>query len=381
MYFCLAAELSPFACPNDVRRPHRRGVRSFGCLSAAPNGQKNQATASKERPLTVRNHRRWGSFILALICAHFTLSYVGNHDSTFSLIDYADGKAAAPFRYRVLCAWAMRALMRPPHWNSLAAHSGFFVGRPDKLAVAVIVFPCILASVWLTRRTVTLLAGERTGLVAACLLLYMSYFSLCDNYVLAFLEPYDVPAMLAFCACLYALVADRMWLFYAVFVVGTLNRETTVFLIPLLFLWRRRLSWHALPLLAIWGAEKAWLHHYVAAAGAEIFDLKIGYNLKEMIKPQMWPALASPFGFLWALFLWRFRVIREQPIAVATAGLLALWVAGMVVVGQLNEVRIYTEMNALMAPCVAMILCTQEKPGKSEDGVSTATGGWICSDT
>jgi hypothetical protein len=325
--------------------------------------------------------KRWPWLILILACAHFTLSYVGGHYSCFNLMDYVKGTGWTPYQYRVLCAWMMRGLLHTPHWYATANHTLFFAGHPEKMAIAVIVLPCILASVWLTSRTVTLMAGELYGFIAACLLLYMSYFNLCDNYVFAYLEPYDVPSLLVFCASLYALVTNRVWLFYPLFVVGTLNRETTIFLVPFLLLFRRNWAWHAIPLIAIWFGEKSWLHHHFALnprdpSGADLFMLRIGQNLRDIVKPHMWGALASPFGFLWPVFLLGFRRIRNLPLARATAGVLVLWVAGMLMVGQITEVRIFTEMSALMAPCVALILAsviqsqasvnTSSEPGREE---------------
>lgn len=292
--------------------------------------------------------REWGyQAVLLLACAHFTLSYVAGRIPLFSMTDYASGRVGGPFQYRILCAWIIRWMMHLPHWNEIAARSQFFT--PDKLAVAVIVFPSIVGAVWFTERTGKALMGN--GILAAALLLYMAYFAVDLNYTLAFLEPYDVPALFFFAAMVYALVTDRPWLFVLAFLVGTLNRETTILLLPLLLVWRWR--WTALALAASWAVEMFLIHWSVR--GHSAFYLRLSYNLRELVKPHMWPALASVFGFLWPLFLLRFEDI-DRRLARGTLAVLILWIFGMLLVGNLNEVRVFTEPIALMAPCIAMLI-------------------------
>jgi hypothetical protein len=210
--------------------------------------------------------------------------------------------------------------------------------------------------VWIAYCTGARLIDERGGIIAAALLLYMAYFAVGLNYTLAYLEPYDVPSLFFFAVAVYALVADQVWLFSIAFLVGTLNRETTILLLPFLLAMRgRRSLWVAGVLLISWWGELHLIHqHFAGAHGG--FAPHLGYNLREIVKPQMWPAIASVFGFLWPIFFFRFRDIEHRRLAHGTMAVLALWLAGMLLVANLNEVRVFTEPIALMAPCIAFCL-------------------------
>ncbi len=84
-------------------------------------------------------------------------------------------------------------------------------------------------------------------------------------------------------------------------------------------------------------------------------QLHLIYNLHELLRPQQWPLLASIFGFLLPVLLLGFSYIRDRRIAVGCALMLPLWCAIMLVTGVLIEIRIFTEMNSIVALALALI--------------------------
>jgi hypothetical protein len=145
---------------------------------------------------------------------------------------------------------------------------------------------------------------------------------------LSFLLPYDLPA-LAFCAAsLLCVLRGRWYLLCAVFVLATLNRETS-YLIVLLVLFRWYLGGERGPALlvagvlaAIWLALKLALVFWFwpASGGLVISGLRIAYNFAVLAKPWQWPAL-WPLILPVAVSAWGCRVADARPWAItASAG-------------------------------------------------------------
>jgi hypothetical protein len=84
-------------------------------------------------------------------------------------------------------------------------------------------------------------------------------------------------------------------------------------------------------------------------------DLKLWQNLGFLVKPQHWPAFASVFGFtLPIVFVYR-RYLKPDFL---TRGLIviALWLALMLFVGVLIEIRIFGELISYMSVALGVIV-------------------------
>lgn len=109
------------------------------------------------------------------------------------------------------------------------------------------------------------------------------------------------------------------------FAVGTLNKETTCFLVLILLVvegtrlyqkgkaaswWKLAIS--AVVLTAVWASLYHFSMHYFSAHPtlAEPYHWKS--NLRALLVPWQWPQLPSTFGFLWLPFIFGFRWIRHQ---------------------------------------------------------------------
>lgn len=206
----------------------------------------------------------------------------------------------------------------------------------------------------------------------------MSYFNLAPHWGLDYTLPYDTPSLFFFCLGLYLIVDRRWWMYYILFPIAVLNRETICFLTVFFLVWewfrssaeasgrvqsagRRvmRLAPHALIQAAIWLAIKVFLAHRFIANPAEdkglVFAGHLAYNLHELVKPQQWPMLLSICGFLLPAMWMGRRWIQCKGMSWGCGIMMGLWFLGMMKVGVIVEIRVFSEWTAFAVPALALI--------------------------
>jgi hypothetical protein len=308
--------------------------------------------------------------LLLLICTHFCLAYVQNDHSFLNLDEYIRGQAKLPYQYRVLMVWVMRFGVRIPYLDRICAHLPAALRDPRITVLFAAAWISLAGSVLLTWRSLTLLTSNcEYSRWASLLVVYMAYFHFPLVFGPAYLLPYDLPSLLFFCGCVYAVISRRLIFFYLFFIPGVFNRETicmaTAFL--LIWEWQRSRAARAMPALAIhiffqcmlWLGIRLYLRHLfpgnVPEVDSEHFYYKLGYNLHEIIKPQQWPVLLSVFGFTLPLVLaWRKRM--KNAAMQGELYLVAAWFAIMMLTGVIVEIRIFAELISYMALAVGLIV-------------------------
>jgi len=163
---------------------------------------------------------------------------------------------------------------------------------------------------------------------------------------------------------MYLIYFQRPWgWFAAVFCVATINRETTLLLLPLYllngavedgrFAWKRVLRARSLavvsPLLVFWIAWQTFVHHLFAHNGSEFYP-RIDWNVKSLLAPLAWPQLLSAGGYL-LLFVVAMRRRIADPRLRAW-----LWLVFMFVYGILIETRVFGELIPLIVCATAVIV-------------------------
>jgi len=213
---------------------------------------------------------------------------------------------------------------------------------------------------------------------------------LAPGWGLNYSYPYDVPSLMFFCVGVYLVVTERVWLYYLMFPLAALNRETICFLTVFFAIWsleriRERdgkvtgknaapAAVHVLAQAALWTVVKLSLAHAFAnnfvdkigpATGA-LFNIRLRFNLHALIKPQQWPVFLSCCGFLLpALWLQR-RWIRYPAISRACAIILPLWFAGMMIVAVIPEIRVFSELSAFVVPALGLIVHNRFRAARAE---------------
>jgi hypothetical protein len=192
---------------------------------------------------------------------------------------------------------------------------------------------------------------------------------------------YDT-ASVAFFTLGLALVLRREWRwYYPLFVVATLNRETTCFLTvayALVALGRERprvILGHVVAQAALWLALKAGLHALYLANPP--MDLGTGGLFANQIArtgrilttvPGLIYLFFIPMGGAGAIALLFLRRVQDARVR-RLLGVVPLFFLGMMVVGELLEVRIYGEL----IPIVAVTLLLQFRSIMAEAVGATST--------
>jgi hypothetical protein len=177
------------------------------------------------------------------------------------------------------------------------------------------------------------------------------------------LLPSDIWAVMLFTAGLNAAWRRNWTLFYCVFLIGALNRETIIFLTVaylLAFSSRQHLlttSGHAIAQLAIWLAVKSSLYlAFLDHAGKGVFETQWQRNLRALTTfNDDSVKIACAFGLIWTLIplAWP-HLPREYK---RLLWVILPFVGSMAVVAVLAETRIYSELVPLIAAPALLALC------------------------
>lgn len=252
-----------------------------------------------------------------------------------SLERFVAGTAEAPFAYRVLMPWAMRGLSSLNGTNDLVLTD---VG----LRVLALFSLMLLLRRWMHHFVQPLLADVSPLLLGV--LLPSSF----DWY-----WPYDFVGVVFWTACLLAMVEQRYRLYLVLLVIGTLNRETTAFLIGVFAAtrWRvlgprRTLLWAAAQSAAIL-AVLIGLRLAIRPHGGELLEIHLLENLQFFMGGnhiglfENWMLVLSTMGFIWVLAVWRWKT-KSAFLKRACWTLPAVAVATLVA-GRVAETRIWNE--------------------------------------
>lgn len=343
------------------------------------NRSQTSTSTSPRISTTSSWHTAGWLFFTLLLCIHFTLSYSAILDY-LNLDVYTRGLSPTPYQYRALPMYLFRLFLGSPFIAALARHAPAQLHEPHQMVQAGMALFSILAAVFATCGTLTRLTGDRTfSRWFSLLIVYMAYFNLAPGWGLNYTFPYDLPSLMFFCAGVYFIVSNRLLLYYLIFPLAVLNRETICFLTIFFVIWnvqqirergetlsRREIvpiMVHVLAQALIWFAIKVWLAHLFAgnpattfaATKGSIFTFRLFFNLKELIKVQQWPVYLSCCGFLLPALWMQRHWIRNAGISNACVIILPLWFAGMMIVGVIPEIRIFSELSAFVVPALALI--------------------------
>jgi len=329
------------------------------------------------RPLTVSGDSGSGgkrSLLFWMLCVagcfQFTqgFSIAVSQVPAFTLQDFAYGHVESPYRRRIFMEWVYRAFLHLR--GTQVFHLGKRTLTPEQQVLFLIGFVASILMVVVTWMLIRHLLGRQTPWQWISLAaIYMLDTQLLLSFDVRTQFPYDLTTPVFFGTGLYALISRKRWLYYAAFLVGTLNRETTMFL-PLLFVvcslpeeFSLRQAWRQIrPLvlveaaaqLVVWQLLVMWCEQMTGGHGTGIV-ISWRNNLRIVSNPTHWPLFASTFGFLWiALLLFHDRVSDTR--LRRCAYLLPLWVAVMFYTGDPLEIRLYNEWIPYMTVCLALIL-------------------------
>ena len=261
------------------------------------------------------------------------------------------GAAYLPFQYRALVPWLVRALAQLPWLQSVST---------PKLFLIVEFISTVLLCAAFRRYLSFFFKNKPLNSLLALSLFYVLPF----HFIGTFWYPWDIPSLLFFTLGLISLYEQKWQWYYPLFVVATFNRETTYFL-SLLYLLTAigKTSWRTMALhtsaqLLLWGAIKLLLYRLYLdnpRLGYGLFELQLGKNLNWLREPTVILGFLSLWGLLWLpLVLWRHLV--QNDFVKRTLLLLPPFFGIMLVVGVIDELRIYGELIPIVLSAFLLIL-------------------------
>jgi hypothetical protein len=304
----------------------------------------------------IRQRILFFTLILA-ISLHFSLGYLKTTTQMVKLDPYLRLDVDTPFRYRILPALIYQGyrylierlgvsppslnppLNSPGNWYMILLATASLVGATYVLANAIQHVVDAVEYRWL-----------------ALLLPFCCYF----NYVLVLnrnvFYPYDLPALFFFTLLTYLALIGRYWLFALAFVPAVLTKETAVVGVLLFFLlqarkhnWQRVVA-YCFTLLLIFAGTKYVLYMVLnrpCRACAGLVENHLSENLVQLVNPLFWVSIVSLFAYLWIglALLWAWIAPRLRYAFLITAG---IWTLIMLAVGLIREIRVFSELSALL---------------------------------
>lgn len=285
-----------------------------------------------------------------------------------------DGTASTPFQYRVLMpavigsARALIDQIRPIPLN----HVVFAV---ETIAVLIAFY---LLDQLVRQRFQGGLATRSTACAGLTAILFFNY--IIGTFANWYFAP-DIGAIVLTFLLLHCLSTGRLGLYYAVFAVAVLNRETVAF-VTLVFLayrwadcgWPSRIA-HVAAQAAIWLAVKIGLFFlFCDNPGAGLISTSPGdYGASAAATSRLWGNLqaltelgtglrtASVFGFLWLILLARWGELRDPLVRGGLILVVPSFLIVHLLVGNLSELRLYNELVPLVALGIAELAARRER--------------------
>jgi len=289
---------------------------------------------------------------------------------------YENGQERMPFQGRLLMAFPLRWAHQSTllhHLSQPFALSHFWFPRPvqpEVLVQAAVNIACLLLTGFFTTRIYQAASPRRllTPFIYP-LLLVVCGATYIMHTVQNFRFVYDLPSLAFFSAAMYLLYMRKPWLWFAaLFLIATINRETTLLLLPLFLInqavednrLQPRLLLRARPLALVsvlglyWIAWQLFLRHHFAHNPSEFYP-RINWNVKSILVPQAWPQLLSACGYL-ILFVVAMRRRIPDPRLRAWLWVLPIWIAFMFLFGILIETRVFGELIPFVVYSTTLIL-------------------------
>lgn len=315
----------------------------------------DQPTSTFANPWASRNCR-----ILVYIFEFFATVQIAHHymeqKMWVKLPAYLAGQERLPYQRRVLLMFILRPLHGLPMLAKVASRfsEGQFTG--DSLVLALINITCMGLTGWIATRFY-----RKTSPDGQFAMLVYPVFLFCVMWTFTFnptgTYPYDFPSLAFYTAGLYLIYVNHYKWLLLVMLVGSINRETTMFLIPVYLvtaLFRDPLKrWTNLPwlkisvLALIWAAVKLVLSRCFVHNDPSEAVIHFGLNLP-LLSPVHWPEVLDACGYLLPI-LWLLRKRIKDCTAAAGIYVFPLWFVVMMIYGFIMEVRIYGELCGYVA--------------------------------
>jgi hypothetical protein len=341
----------------------------------ASEAQGSDATSALQQAPPARERHRG---LVAVLCTLATLQVVWFY--LFRVPPYIDyalfeaGQERIPFQTRVLLMWPLRWAHGSGLCTRIAGFitmsSGYIPGKvlPEYAPLLVIDGLALMTAGLVARSLYRAYSPTRVLLPFVYpLVLTMTAVQYCLLAWHDFGFLYDLPSLGLFSLALWLLHKRRTLLFAAVFVIATLNRETAIFLL-LFYLAteaaegnrlapKKLLAWKPLVVtLALAGFWIAWRIHVTRLYRGHTSeaDMNLGVNIVYFLYPSIWPQLAGVAAYTLPLLALYQKHLHSMELRLWLA-IAPVWLAVMLIEGQVVEIRLFGELIPLFAVVAALI--------------------------
>jgi hypothetical protein len=312
---------------------------------------------------------------VALICSCLFMQLRFSLSGSYSLGNLGalvNGTAAKPFQYRILIPAIANQLYKFGFYPFNSLPNVFRILETSSVFFLIVSF----------RNYISLFIKDKTlSSLLSFLILYVLPFNFLfprqsPIYYPYYMPPspiyfpYDIPSILFFTLGLLFMFRRRWLVYYTIFIVATLNRETSCFL-TLIYLFhsirRERLNtiiFHCGAQLIIWIIIKSVLYKlFIYNPGSNGFEwyhagttvTHLSSNVSFLADPKNYPFLFSNLGFIWIPVFFYYRLIRVE--FVKSSLLLAFpFFIGMLLIGNIYELRIFGELIPVFLTALLLIL-------------------------
>lgn len=169
-----------------------------------------------------------------------------------------------------------------------------------------------------------------------------------------------MPALLFFTLGLILMYKQDWKLYYPLFILGTFNRETTLFLVGIYVLtsfgktsWRTIFRHTALQVI-IWFAIRLILIQ-MTGDGARSFNWGVERNIETVFQPAALLWIPVSAGMTWLLAFLGFHRIKDEFVRHSLL-IVIPWLIVMFFVGRIVELRIYGELIPVVLPAALLVI-------------------------
>jgi hypothetical protein len=313
-----------------------------------------------------------------LATVQFIWFYLSRVPSCLNLASYEAWRERSPFQYRLLMVYPLRWAHNNPLLVTLAGRltrlSGWFPTpvHPEGILEAAIDLLCVGTAGLVARRIYEAVSPTRVLapiVYPLTLAMAATSYAMLTTPHLRFV--YDLPSLAFFSLGLYLIYFryHPSWL-VALFVIATLNRETSLFLLVIFAIdrsvtgegqmdWRNIFTRNSMavlvPLFAYWLAWHLWVVQRFAANPVEDTRRRLLLNLAVITVPLSWPQLFAVGCYLVPLLILN-RSLVHSPRLRAWYWMLPLWFIFMMRYGLITEIRVFGELIPYLA-CLAALIC------------------------
>ena len=313
--------------------------------------------------------------VCVLLSAHFAIAY---NTLTTPMVSFEPAKElngrGGVFAYRMLPAILWKAcvfLLHPVHARFPGLHLPA-LNKPfdsnEAWFMVLLTFCAMLGTLLVARRLLSAIVGAdgqhgRWGFEWMALGMgYAAYFDSALVLKRNLFYPYDVLALFFFMLLVYLAFMGRPLAFTAILVPAMLNKETAIVSVLVYFGLRYRPGQRkrlvalcgcmAAAAIAVRLLQTAYIHR-ICPACIGMPQNQLSLNLHQLTNPLFWLSEASVFGFAYVatILFWRYVPGQVRLTVLAVCG---LWIAMMAMTGVLREVRIFSELSALVLLVVGL---------------------------